>query len=102
MPMPQFTEADYKAAERELAGKDREKPKKKSGSKNPNMRSLHHIDDDEDYNTLPPVETAEDEAKPTEEKPQAAEGKYADGVTLKDDSYSRPEKKSKKNNKEEQ
>ena len=102
MPMPQFTEADYKAAERELAGKDREKPKKKSGSKNPNVRSLHHIDDDEDYNTLPPVETAEDEAKPTEEKPQAAEGKYADGVTLKDDSYSRPEKKSKKNNKDEQ
>ena len=101
MPMPQFTEADYKAAERELAGKDKEKPKKKSGSKNPNVRSLHHIDDDEDYNTLPPVETAEDEVQPAEEKPQAAEGKYADGVTLKDDSYSRPERKS-KNNKDEQ
>jgi cell division protein FtsB len=93
---------DGKAVKDSKAGKDKEKPKKKSGSKNPNVRSLHHIDDDEDYNTLPPVETAEDEANPTEEKPQAAEGKYADGVTLKDDSYSRPEKKSKKNNKDEQ
>ena len=93
MPMPQFTEADYKAAERELAGKDKEKPKKKSGSKNPNVRSLHHIDDDEDYNTLPPVETDADEVSPAEEKPQRAEGKYADGVTLKDDD--RGEKKAK-------
>ena len=47
MPMPQFTEEDYKAAERELAGKDKKKPKKSSGTKNPNVRSLHHIDDED-------------------------------------------------------
>ena len=46
MPIPVFTEEDYKAAEKEMYGKA-PKPAKSSGSKNPNVRSLHHIDDDE-------------------------------------------------------
>ena len=49
MPMPKFTEEDYKAAERELAGKNKNKPVKKERDPNaPRPRSLHHIDD-EDY-----------------------------------------------------
>ena len=52
-PMPVFTEEDYKKAERELMGKQ---PKVKPGSNydpnRPKVRSLHHIDDDED--DLPP------------------------------------------------
>lgn len=47
MPIPVFTEADYKAAEKELYGKNPPKPKTNSGTGNPNVRSLHHIDDDE-------------------------------------------------------
>ena len=47
MPMPKFTEEDYKAAIKELQGKDKDKPKRRSGG-NSNVRSLHHIDD-EDY-----------------------------------------------------
>ncbi len=48
MPIPVFTEEDYKAAEKEMYGKN-PKPVKtsNSGTGNPNVRSLHHIDDDE-------------------------------------------------------
>jgi len=57
MPLPVFTEEDYKAAERELNAK---KPQRKRKSENteldPNRerpRSLHHIDDDdEEYITF--------------------------------------------------
>ena len=48
MPLPTFTDADYKAAEKELYGKNPKPPKAAgSGTRNPNVRSLHHIDDDE-------------------------------------------------------
>ena len=63
MPIPVFTEEDYKAAEKEMYGKA-PKPAKSSGSKNPNVRSLHHIDDDEydeKGNYIGPRETAEEE-----------------------------------------
>lgn len=44
MPMPKFTEEDYKKAEREMAGKRVVKKSENVGK----VRSLHHIDD-EDY-----------------------------------------------------
>lgn len=45
MPLPTFTEADYKAAEKEMAGKT---PKKVQKSERAGMvRSLHHIDDED-------------------------------------------------------
>ncbi len=94
MPLPVFSEEDYKAAERELSGKDKNKPVKKSGTRNPDVRSLHHIDD-EDYDTTsvpntkkPAVNPADkpDYVEPEEpEKPRTAEGAYGDGVTLKED-----------------
>ncbi len=101
MPLPTFTEEDYKAAERELAGKDKNKPVKKSGTKNPNVRSLHHIDDEE-YDEAPAIDHKKAASKPDyvepeeEEKPRAAEGAYAEGVTLKEDRPARAEKKNKK------
>ena len=51
MPLPKFTEEDYKAAERELMGKEKNKPVKKSElpTGSTGGRSLHHIDDEEDY-----------------------------------------------------
>lgn len=45
MPLPKFTEADYKAAAREMAGKA---PKVTKSERAGKVRSLHHIDD-EDY-----------------------------------------------------
>jgi hypothetical protein len=53
MPMPVFTEEDYKAAERAMKGK--KPPKAPAGSRITSdgrvIRSLHHIDDEDD---LPP------------------------------------------------
>lgn len=92
MPMPQFTEADYKAAERELAGKEKNKPVKKSGTGNPNVRSLHHIDD-EDYDTVPVqpkkrgayVEDDGAADKAPEEKAGAPKNALTEGTVLKED-----------------
>ncbi len=47
-PIPQFTEEDYKKAEQELMGKNKEKKKRPSGPQKRHPKSLHHIDDDDD------------------------------------------------------
>lgn len=58
MPLPQFTEEDYKEAERELGSKKPQRKRKNESEANldPNRerpRSLHHIDDDdEEYPTF--------------------------------------------------
>ena len=101
MPLPVFTEEDYKAAERELAGKDKNKPVKRDpdAPRNTNVRSLHHIDD-EDYES-----PAEREARlaarkrdyveeDDEPKTKTADNAYSEGVTLKEDD--RPTRKDKK------
>ena len=44
MPIPKFTEEDYKAAEKEINLKAEKAPKTKSGRV---VRSLHHIDDED-------------------------------------------------------
>lgn len=102
MPLPTFTEEDYKAAERELMGKDKNKPVKRdpSAPKNPNVRSLHHIDD-EDYESPAEREARlaarkRDYVEPEEETPapKAAEGQYGEGAALKEDD--RPARKEKK------
>lgn len=69
MPMPQFTEEDYRRAEKEMGVKG--KGAKKAADAIPGaVRSLHHIDD-EDY--LPPVnkEQARREAAAEEEAQKA-------------------------------
>ena len=107
MPLPTFTEEDYKAAERELMGKEKNKPVKRdpNAPRDPNVRSLHHIDD-EDYESPAEREARlaarkRDYVEPEEETPapKAAEGSYGDGAILKeDDRPSRKEKKEKKKN----
>lgn len=50
MPLPKFTEEDYKAAEKEMGSKNKKNtPKTERDPNAPRPRSLHHIDDD-DYN----------------------------------------------------
>ena len=83
MPLPKFTEADYKAAEKEMAGKQ---PKKIQKSENAGkVRSLHHIDDedyDENGNYRPvqkeePVETTAEETN---------DSHMSEGTSVKDES----------------
>ena len=83
MPLPTFTEEDYKAAEKEMYGKNPPKAPKASsngGTKSGNVRSLHHIDDDEydskgNYIGRPETEKAEEENAETkkEQAPAMAE-----------------------------
>ena len=86
MPLPVFTEEDYKAAERELLGKQ---PKKIQKSENVGkVRSLHHIDDedyDEHGNYVPKVEEKPEET--VEKKAvELPENNMTSGASLKDDS----------------
>ena len=69
MPLPEFTEEDYKAAEKELSGKNKNKHEKKERDPNaPRVRSLHHIDDedyDEKGNYIEPPKEPEVKAEDT-------------------------------------
>ncbi len=96
MPLPQFTEADFKAAEKEMAAKEKHRPAKKNPGGNPNVRSLHHIDDDDD---LPPVPPRAATYVEDEDAPADAEGAYLGEATLKDDDRPEPKKKKDKKNK---
>ncbi len=82
MPLPKFTEEDYKAAEKEFKVKNDKKPKKSgegsgSGKK---VRSLHRIDDEDD-------EIASSSEEKSDGKPELKEGvNEADAPKLKDES----------------
>lgn len=99
MPLPVFTEADFKAAEKELAAKEKHRPVKSGGTRNPNVRSLHYIDEDDDLEPLaqkPKGDYVEDEEPVA---PQAG-GAYLGDATLKEDEPVRqPKEKNKKKKK---
>lgn len=97
MPMPKFTEEDYKAAEKELSGSSSKK-KKKNGQtqKTPytgeKKRSLHHIDDDDDdYPVLP--KKAEDEDESEDDSASVSTGDPNDAPVIKDDKNTHYKKK---------
>ena len=82
MPLPEFTEEDYKAAERELKGKT---PPKKV-EKNPNAgsgKSLFHMDDD-DY--VPPTGDEPDVEQSAEQNADRGARSAIEAAPLKDDS----------------
>ena len=78
LPLPKFTEEDYKAAAREMAGK---KVIKKSANVG-KVRSLHHIDD-EDYET--PAEQPKQKKKSVEEAPKEGIASLVDTAPVKKD-----------------
>lgn len=96
MPYPTFTEEDYKAAEREILGKN---PRRKSGGNSSGSeggyvpptgrRSLHHIDDDEYEDTRPQTRNVnkepyrEDDEEEVSQEPSS--GKGIEMAPLKDD-----------------
>lgn len=76
MPLPKFTEEDYKAAEREMAGKTKKKINKtQSSDKVKAVRSLHYIDDEDfdDTRERGLARRAALEEKEKQEKAEAAE-----------------------------
>ena len=79
MPLPKFTEEDYKAAEREMAGRVKKKINKESKTKSSDevraVRSLHYIDDEdfEDTRERGLARKAALEEKEKQEKEEAAE-----------------------------
>ena len=68
MPVPVFTEEDYKAAEKEMNVRVEKTPKTKSGRV---VRSLHHIDD-EDFADTAEAAKARREALEAQEAADAA------------------------------
>lgn len=48
MPIPKFTEEDYRAAEKELLGSKRIKKKNQNANRKHNPKSLHYIDENDD------------------------------------------------------
>lgn len=97
MPMPKFTEEDYKAAEKEMNGTSNKK--KKNAPKVPytgeKKRSLHHIDDeDEDYPTLPEKkEKAEEKSEEDIADESPASAAMGDAPVMKDDKNTHYKKK---------
>ena len=97
MPIPTFTEEDYKAAEKEYSSKS-EKVQKPKSSGTKAVRSLHHIDDEDFADTAPAAlerKKALEEAEKAEKEEKKAEAKSSliAEAPLKDDT--RPEKKKK-------
>jgi YidC/Oxa1 family membrane protein insertase len=94
MPLPTFTEEDYKAAEKELGVKNKKNTEKKERDPNaPRPRSLHHIDD-EDYNE-------KGELKPATKAPEVKASETPVGAApLKNDEPERKAKKDKKSEKD--
>ena len=97
MPVPVFTEEDYKAAEKEMNVRPEKGPKTKSGKV---VRSLHHIDD-EDFEDTREAAIKHREALEAQEAAEAEQKKSAtkgggllsSGAIKKDD---KPEVKGKK------
>jgi len=91
MPLPKFTEEDYKAAEREMNAKNKKntaaRPERDPNA--PRPRSLHHIDDDDyDENGAP---------KPAPKAPEVSATETPVGAApLKNDEPDHRAKKSKK------
>ncbi len=104
MPLPKFTEDDYKAAEKEVMGKAEKAPKTKSGRV---VRSLHHIDDEDFADTAEAAKRHSEALKAQElddaEKKQAAakDAPLLGGSGMKEDdraerNKAKKEKKAKK------
>ena len=104
MPLPKFTEDDYKAAEKELAGK---RPKKVEKSANAGkVRSLHHIDD-EDYDEQGNYRPVQKEEAVETTAEETNNSKMSEGASMKDESDKQQKKFSfrdlfKKNEKKEE
>ena len=112
IPLPKFTEEDYKKAEEELKSKNKKHKKKESAPRDPNApkkRSLHHIDDEDDgvtaaSKTETKVETeteaeevteaaGNEQAQTEESKPEGKKTMINGAPVMKEDKNSKYKKK---------
>ena len=105
MPLPVFTEEDYKAAEKEMNVRvDNKAPKNKSGRV---VRSLHHIDDEDFEDTAEKARAHKaaleaQEAAEAEKKKPAKNGLVEGAALKKDDKPERTEKTTEKKSDDDQ
>ncbi len=86
MPVPVFTEEDYKAAEKALKGKKSSRPATERPEGAPKPRSLHYIDEDDEPLPPPVPEGVEEPVKKKVEKDEpATEVKPSQVPNLKED-----------------
>ena len=101
MPIPTFTEEDYKAAEKEYGARPEKASKSKSGTKS-GVRSLHHIDDEDFADTAPAAAerkkalelAAAEEEKANEDKKSSM---ISEAPIKEDDRYAKNDKEDEKN-----
>lgn len=87
MPIPVFTDEDYKAAEKEMNVRETKAPKNKSGRV---VRSLHHIDDEDFADTADAAKARREaleaqEAADAAKKAEAGKKGILSAAPLKDD-----------------
>ncbi len=104
MPIPTFTEEDYKAAEKEMNVKPEKAPKNKSGRV---VRSLHHIDDEDFADTAEAGRQRREaleaqEAADAKKKADIAKKSAVNNALLKDDDRAEKNKKKLEENNVEQ
>ena len=86
MPLPKFTEEDFKAAERELKGKkNSEKRAVTRDPSAPKPRSLHYIDAEDEVTAPAPAKKQEKKQEKKEEAPKEGIAALVDTPALKDD-----------------
>ncbi len=87
MPLPQFTEEDYKKAEQELRGKSGKRKNRPNGANDDpdriRPRSLHRIDEYEP--TEPPAPKKKEAPVSTTARPKVQNNSLVDGVSLKEE-----------------
>ena len=105
MPIPTFTEEDYKAAEKEMNVRPEKTPRTKSGKV---VRSLHHIDDEDFEDTREAAIKRREALEAQQAEEQAKKAEKADktmlgGASVKKDDRNEKnkEKKAKKESKDE-
>ena len=95
MPLPTFTEEDYKAAEKEMKGKNKTAGNRGYVSDGTKPRSLHHIDDD-DYDQPTPAPK-----KSEPQKPESGAASLVAAAPLKKDNKDESKKSDDKKDNEE-
>ena len=85
MPVPKYTEEDYKEAERQLNMSNKQKKREAKEGEKKKVRSLHHIDDEEYLARQAEKEAAEAAAEAAAEKENDEVSNIIDKAPLKKD-----------------
>ena len=85
MPIPKFTEEDYKAAEKEMKGKSKSQPTRDYTPSGEKPRSLHYIDAEDDETTAPVQKKPEKKQNESEKEPAKEVNPLVAQAPLKED-----------------